>query len=33
LLTFDEKKRITINDAIKHPYFKDLHDPEDEPVG
>ena len=33
MLTFDPQKRISINDALAHPYFKDLHDEQDEPVG
>ena len=33
MLTFDEKKRITVDEAIQHEYLKDLHDPEDEPKG
>ena len=33
MLTFDIKKRITIDRALEHPYMKNLHYPEDEPVG
>ncbi|KAF4618463.1 hypothetical protein D9613_009886 [Agrocybe pediades] len=31
-LTFDPKKRITVEDALAHPYLEAYHDPEDEPV-
>jgi len=30
--TFDPKKRITVEDALAHPYLEAYHDPEDEPV-
>jgi serine/threonine protein kinase len=30
LLTFDMKKRITVNEALQHPYLSELHFPEDE---
>ena len=30
LLELDYKKRITAADALKHPYLKDLHNPDDE---
>lgn len=30
LLKFDATKRITIEDALKHPYLKELHCPTDE---
>ena len=33
LLNLDCDKRITAKDALKHPYFKQYHDPEDEPDG
>ena len=33
MLTFDPKKRISVEDALKHPYMKKLHVPEDEPNG
>lgn len=33
MLTFDPLKRISIEDALKHPYMKKLHVPEDEPSG
>lgn len=32
LLMFDESKRITIDQALEHPYLEELHDPTDEPV-
>lgn len=32
MLVFDPNKRITVDDALAHPYFKDLHAPEDEPT-
>ncbi|KDQ58772.1 hypothetical protein JAAARDRAFT_57650 [Jaapia argillacea MUCL 33604] len=31
-LTFDPKKRITVEDALAHPYLEAYHDPDDEPV-
>ncbi|KAG8816030.1 MAP kinase Pmk1 [Serendipita sp. 399] len=31
-LTFDPKKRISVEDALAHPYLEAYHDPEDEPV-
>eukprot|EP00826_Nyctotherus_ovalis_P021632 TRINITY_DN1701_c0_g1_i5.p1 TRINITY_DN1701_c0_g1~~TRINITY_DN1701_c0_g1_i5.p1 ORF type:complete len:216 (-),score=70.05 TRINITY_DN1701_c0_g1_i5:172-819(-) len=33
LLKFDQNKRITVEDALAHPYLKDLHYPADEPTG
>lgn len=33
MLTFDPVKRISIEDALAHPYMKKLHVPEDEPSG
>ncbi|OCB91441.1 mitogen-activated protein kinase [Sanghuangporus baumii] len=30
-LTFDPKKRITVEEALAHPYLEAYHDPEDEP--
>lgn len=33
LLNLDCDKRITATAALKHPYFKQYHDPEDEPDG
>ena len=32
LLRFDPVKRITIDQALAHPYLADLHYPPDEPV-
>lgn len=32
MLTFNPKKRYTIEQCINHPYFADLHDPEQEPI-
>ena len=32
LLTFDPEKRITVEEALVHPYLEGLHFPEDEPV-
>ena len=31
-LIFDPNKRITLEEALKHPYLKHLHCPDDEPV-
>ncbi|KAI6019843.1 mitogen activated protein kinase-like protein [Pisolithus orientalis] len=31
-LTFDPKKRLTVEEALEHPYLEAYHDPEDEPV-
>ena len=31
MLTFDPQKRITVEEALKHPYLKNLHFEEDEP--
>lgn len=33
MLTFDPKKRITVEEALAHPYMKNLHFEDDEPVG
>ena len=30
-LEFDPNKRITVEEALEHPYFADLHEPSDEP--
>jgi len=32
MLHLDPEKRITVNDALAHPYLAQLHDPDDEPV-
>ena len=32
LLTFDPEKRITVEQALCHPYLESLHFPDDEPV-
>jgi serine/threonine protein kinase len=32
MLVFNPKDRITVEQALAHPYLKALHDPEDEPV-
>ena len=32
MLTFAPEKRITVEEALAHPYLKLLHDPADEPV-
>ncbi|XP_042400682.1 mitogen-activated protein kinase 1-like [Zingiber officinale] len=32
MLTFDPRKRITVEDALAHPYLASLHDISDEPV-
>ncbi|ORZ03484.1 mitogen-activated protein kinase [Syncephalastrum racemosum] len=31
LLTFNPAKRITVEEALKHPYLEPYHDPDDEP--
>jgi len=31
-LTFDPKKRLTVDEALEHPYLAAYHDPEDEPT-
>lgn len=31
-LTFDPEKRITVEEALKHPFLESMHDPDDEPV-
>jgi len=31
-LTFSPKRRITVEDALKHPYLASYHDPQDEPT-
>lgn len=32
MLVFNPTKRITVDEALKHPYLDSLHDPEDEPL-
>lgn len=32
LLAFNPAKRITVEDALKHPYLEPYHDPDDEPT-
>jgi mitogen-activated protein kinase 1/3 len=32
MLTFNPKKRYTVEQCISHPYFEGLHDPEQEPT-
>jgi len=32
MLTFDPAKRITVDEALEHPYLANLHDPAEEPV-
>ena len=32
MLAFDPAKRITVEEALKHPYMAELHYPEDEPT-
>ena len=31
-LTFSPKRRIEVDEALKHPYLEPYHDPEDEPT-
>ena len=31
LLAFNPAKRITVEEALRHPYLEPYHDPEDEP--
>jgi len=33
MLTFDPEKRITVREALAHPYLKNLHFEDDEPAG
>ncbi|BAU00583.1 hypothetical protein VIGAN_10219200 [Vigna angularis var. angularis] len=33
MLIFDPNKRITVDEALCHPYLSSLHDINDEPVG
>ncbi len=32
MLTFNPKKRYTVDQCISHPYFEGLHDPDQEPI-
>ena len=32
MLTYDPDERITVEQALAHPYLKQLHFPDDEPV-
>lgn len=32
LLAFNPVKRITVDEALQHPYLEPYHDPEDEPT-
>jgi len=32
MLKYDPEERITAKEALKHPYFADVHDPDDVPV-
>lgn len=32
MLKFNPRKRITVEEALKHPYFKALHNPDTEPT-
>lgn len=32
LLAFNPVKRITVEEALRHPYLEPYHDPEDEPI-
>ena len=31
-MIFNPEKRITLDEALKHPFLKELHAPDDEPV-
>ena len=31
-MTFNPNKRITVTEALQHPYLSQYYDPEDEPV-
>ena len=33
MLVFDPDNRITVEQALEHPYMNGLHFPEDEPIG
>lgn len=32
MLTFNPNKRITVEEALSHPYLRQYYDPEDEPI-
>lgn len=32
MLAMDPSERITVEEALRHPYMADLHDPDDEPT-
>jgi hypothetical protein len=32
MIVFNPMKRITIQKCLEHPYFADLHNPEEEPL-
>lgn len=32
MLVFDPQRRITVEEALRHPYLQSLHDPSDEPL-
>lgn len=32
MLVLDPEKRITVNEALAHPYLTPLHDPDDEVI-
>ena len=32
MLTFNPHKRVTVQQALAHPYLKQFHNPEDKPV-
>ncbi len=32
MLNLDSLKRITVDEALKHPFLESMHDPEDEPL-
>ncbi len=32
MLDMNPLTRITVEEAMKHPYLKEMHDPEDEPI-
>ena len=32
MLTFNPNRRITVEEALSHPYLSEYYDPEDEPI-